>query len=424
MVMAVLPHEAGPASRCVSAASSSAQFDALLPSPRETTALSDRDDITRLKEAVVSGDVQQVHTLLETKIDVNQFHSSGLSCLHFAALHNQVDVVRVLLHFGANTLAVTQDENKITPGMLAAMENYEEVLQVLCDHPAVINPYRRRFLGPCVILVIIAVNTVGFFHILSFDLATDLLAEEDALRVGELDTRVCYLIKAGLSSLLVCCVCLALTNALDPGTVERSEVGFVDDLYLKEQSEGKTRVELFKHPRSLENFRWCRSCELWKPMHVSHCSECKRCFWRFDHHCAAVGNCVANRNHRFFALTILSGAVAWTSGSVALVIHGGVLAVPRSLQHVIYDMQWEMHLLIAYVACGFLGSGFLLIFGSFHVGSLIFNINTKMLLRPRPETPSRWLNTREELYSLFCMRLKWRDFGAPTSIRPRCMNSY
>lgn len=419
MALAVSPHVDAAASRCVSNASS-AQFDPLLASPRETTALSDKDGVTRLKEAIISGDAKDVLSLLETKIDANQFHSSGLSSLHFASLHNQVDIVRILLHFGANALAVTQDEHQLTPGALAEMENYQEVVQVICDHPPVRNPYRRRFLGPCVILVIIIVNAVCFFYILSFDLATDLLAEDAALQVGKPDTRVSFLIIVGLSSAFVCCVCLALTNALDPGTVQRSEVSFVEDLMSKE-NEGKSCVEGFKDPRSLENFRWCRSCELWKPMNVSHCSECKRCFWRFDHHCAAVGNCIANRNHRFFALMIMSGAIAWMSGSIALIIHGGIGADPRNFL-VIHNMQWEMTLLIAYVACGLFGSAFLVIFGSFHAASLILNINTKMVLRPRPEMPSRWLNNREELYSLLCMRLKWRAFGAPTSIRPRCIS--
>merc|ERR1712050_235463 len=68
----------------------------------------------------------------------------------------------------------------------------------------------------------------------------------------------------------------------------------------------------------VNTFRWCWSCKLWRPPKVSHCPECKRCFWRFDHHCFLVGNCVAVRNHSFFALFLLSGVVGWVASIVAV----------------------------------------------------------------------------------------------------------
>merc|ERR1712232_952782 len=75
-------------------------------------------------------------------------------------------------------------------------------------------------------------------------------------------------------------------------------------------------------------YRWCHSCEIWRPPNVSHCSQCRRCFWRFDHHCMVIGNCVAAYNHRFFALMLVSGTMAWMVGLVTVAerfyLHGAL----------------------------------------------------------------------------------------------------
>lgn len=97
---------------------------------------------------------------------------------------------------------------------------------------------------------------------------------------------------------------LSLVNYTDPGTVTTNAAlaaGLdLDDVPPREQRTRGLAHEFTANDGSQCEFRWCDTCELWKPPRASHCMICKRCFERFDHHCPWVGNCVARNNHRFF----------------------------------------------------------------------------------------------------------------------------
>lgn len=63
----------------------------------------------------------------------------------------------------------------------------------------------------------------------------------------------------------------------------------------------------------------CRTCGLLKPPRSKHCSVCKRCVHKMDHHCVFINNCVGYGNQHYFILLLLSTAV--------LTLYGGILGL-------------------------------------------------------------------------------------------------
>ena len=116
---------------------------------------------------------------------------------------------------------------------------------------------------------------------------------------------------------LVACLMLWLIGTVDPGTVPWV-VG--DEAPQPQQVSGSTQVAVTRERLDeLGNTvvdKWCETCRLWRPPRASHCSQCHRCFYRFDHHCPVTGTCIAEANQRFFVSFLGTSSMACGCASI------------------------------------------------------------------------------------------------------------
>ena len=81
---------------------------------------------------------------------------------------------------------------------------------------------------------------------------------------------------------------------------------------------------------SAAGWKYCETCNIYRPPRSKHCASCQNCVDCFDHHCPWTGNCIAKRNYRYFLRFIL--AVAFYTLGV-LVVCVGVLVQDARDQH-------------------------------------------------------------------------------------------
>ena len=52
-------------------------------------------------------------------------------------------------------------------------------------------------------------------------------------------------------------------------------------------------------------YRYCSTCNIFRPPRSKHCNSCNVCVSKFDHHCPWTGSCIGERNHRYFFIFLL-----------------------------------------------------------------------------------------------------------------------
>ena len=73
---------------------------------------------------------------------------------------------------------------------------------------------------------------------------------------------------------------------------------------------------------------YCHECQCVKPPLFHHCKVCNTCIRRMDHHCPWVGNCVGERNRKYFYQFLM-----WTLVATGQILaDGGVRALMKSLR--------------------------------------------------------------------------------------------
>ncbi|KAK2766455.1 palmitoyltransferase swf1 [Colletotrichum kahawae] len=70
----------------------------------------------------------------------------------------------------------------------------------------------------------------------------------------------------------------------------------------------------------------CKTCGFLKPPRSKHCSICKRCIAKLDHHCIFINGCVGYKNHHYFLLLLATTAL--------LTSYGGFLGFSLLSKHI------------------------------------------------------------------------------------------
>src|SRR5262245_2746643 len=87
-------------------------------------------DDTRLANAAMQGDKGAVQSLLKQKADVNAALGDGMTALHWAAFHDDLELVKILLQAGANVKATTR-LGAMTPLFMASNNGNPGMIEVL-----------------------------------------------------------------------------------------------------------------------------------------------------------------------------------------------------------------------------------------------------------------------------------------------------
>ena len=108
-----------------------------------------------------------------------------------------------------------------------------------------------------------------------------------------------------------------LSSFLDPGYVTKEEM-LLDKA---ETSSKNSDIDIESGERAFKGLLnrptlnmtervKCGTCDWDMPLRTIHCRTCEKCVRRYDHHCPWIGNCVGERNYRFFYLFIHCESIA------------------------------------------------------------------------------------------------------------------
>lgn len=158
-------------------------------------------------------------------------------------------------------------------------------------------------------MVIFVFCVIAFIYVATMFAVVELLSEDDG---GLITEGIIFLILIQ-PLLLVTTISYLRTVFTNPGYVETPAF---------EKGEKKVKTRSFADASKIG---YCPICKVEKPPRAHHCSECKRCVRRMDHHCVWVGNCVGEDNHRMFVQFLFWATVSLVVTLVIILVKMGTL---------------------------------------------------------------------------------------------------
>ncbi|KAL8862309.1 MAG: hypothetical protein Q9178_001318 [Gyalolechia marmorata] len=91
---------------------------------------------------------------------------------------------------------------------------------------------------------------------------------------------------------------VAPENSDDPLTLGPPTIDWVQ---VKSSLPGTLRIDV--------PAKYCKTCNIWRPLRCHHCRTCDNCVETQDHHCVWLNNCVGRRNYRYFFTFVSTGTL-------------------------------------------------------------------------------------------------------------------
>ncbi|KAL8700925.1 MAG: hypothetical protein Q9224_000739 [Gallowayella concinna] len=89
---------------------------------------------------------------------------------------------------------------------------------------------------------------------------------------------------------------VAPENSDDPLTLGPPTIGWI---HVKSSMPQTLRIDV--------PTKYCKTCNIWRPLRCHHCRTCDNCVETQDHHCVWLNNCVGRRNYRHFFTFVSTG---------------------------------------------------------------------------------------------------------------------
>ncbi|CAH0481628.1 unnamed protein product [Peronospora belbahrii] len=280
--------------------------------------------MTAMHYAASTGNAALVSLLVSYGADVNQTDSRGATALHWAVFEGFQYTAMLLVGYKANQKIC--DSEKQTPLMIAsalgdaflakqlviegapvkAKDKHGRTAIDIARQGAHFDTVSALKAGASDRLVAWASRkgvSVLFFFGMVFTTATLSLVFAVPCLPHHSPAHIVRYQTAGLAYVTFTCIIYVYVCIKDPGYVPRST---------------RPAYELLA---TEDNVVPCPTCVTRKPQRSKHCSACRRCVHRFDHHCPWINNCVGIGNHRSFLIFLATlSSFCFTISTISLSI--------------------------------------------------------------------------------------------------------
>ncbi|MBA0820562.1 hypothetical protein Gohar_019625 [Gossypium harknessii] len=160
-----------------------------------------------------------------------------------------------------------------------------------------------RALGSIMIVFVLAVIGLTYYAVVIAHYGPSLF-------LGSFETFFAIVVLIVFHSLLVMVMwCYSSVVVTDPGGVPPNwrpltdeEKGDADPLVGSGYGSAQLDPKQSAMVAVSQEIRFCHKCKQFKPPRAHHCSVCRRCILKMDHHCVWVVNCVGALNYKYFLL--------------------------------------------------------------------------------------------------------------------------